>query len=126
MVQIVLALIAMGLTSPARAHDIYSHLLDSCGNSCCNEQDCRPVPYRITPEGVQMLVDGDWVEVPGYTIQYRALLGDKGETAGGHWCGRTYQRVDNSVFHVTQCAVLPPNSALLTLRPGGTGGHGVP
>jgi len=117
-------LLAIGLNQPAAAHDIYSHLTDSWGNSCCNGKDCRPARYRVTPTGVWMLVDGDWVEVPGYTIQYRALADDTGETNGGHWCGRTYQRVDNSWFHVTQCAVLPPGAAaLIRLRLGlvGTG-----
>jgi hypothetical protein len=108
-----LIMLVMGGGRPAEAHDIYSHLRDSWGNSCCNDQDCRPAPYRVTPAGVQMLVDGEWVEVPGYTIQYRALLGDQGETGGGHWCGRAYQKVDDSVFHVTQCAVLPPSTAAL-------------
>ncbi|WP_262269394.1 hypothetical protein [Microvirga yunnanensis] len=112
---------------PAWSHDIYSHLTDSWGNSCCNDQDCRPAPYRVTPTGVEMLVDGEWVEVPGYTIQYRALLGDTGQTGGGHWCGRAYQKVDNSVFHVTQCAVLPPSTAALSRRePGGQSLRGSP
>ncbi|MEE1611806.1 hypothetical protein [Microvirga sp. CF3016] len=106
-------LLSIGFIPLTQAHDIYSHLKDSWGNSCCNDEDCRPAPYRVTPAGVQMLIDGQWVEVPGYTIQYRALLGDSGRTGGGHWCGRSYQKVDNSVFHVTQCAVLPPNSAAL-------------
>ncbi len=64
-----------------------------------------------------MLVDGNWIEVPNYTIEYRALAGDTGETGGAHWCGRAYQKVDNSVFHVTQCAVLPPNAADLATPP---------
>jgi hypothetical protein len=34
-----------------------------------------------------MLVDGKWMAVPAETIFYRALPGDTGETAGGHWCG---------------------------------------
>jgi hypothetical protein len=105
--------VAVALCHPTEAHDIYSHLTDSWGNSCCDDKDCRPARYRVTPTGVRMLVDGEWVEVPGYTIQYRALSGDSGETGGGHWCGRVYQKVDNSVFHVTQCAVLPPSSAAL-------------
>lgn len=104
----------LSLRYPTEAHDIYSHLTDSWGNSCCDSKDCRPAPYRITPAGVYMFVGGQWVEVPNHTIQYRALLGDSGETGGGHWCGRAYQKVDNSVFHVTQCAVLPPNAAALS------------
>jgi hypothetical protein len=112
-----LVMLMTGLDRPTEAHDIYSHLTDPWGNSCCSEKDCRPAPYRVTPSGVQMLVDGEWVAVPGYTIQYQALLGDAGETGGGHWCGRAYQRVDNSVFHVTQCAVLPPSTAALFSLP---------
>ena len=112
---------------PARAHDVYAPLVDKWGQSCCNHSDCRPAPYRVTPDGVQMLIDGEWIEVPGYTIQYHALLGDSGETGGGHWCGRSYQKVDNSVFHVTQCAVLPPSSAALSGSPPGFGNQpGVP
>ena len=93
-----LIVLVMGFDRPAEAHDIYSRLTDTWGNSCCNDTDCRPAPYRITPAGVRMLVDGDWIEVPGHTIQYRALLGDTGESGGGHWCGRAYQKVDDSIF----------------------------
>ena len=107
-------LLSMGFILPIQAHDIYSHLTDSWGNTCCDNKDCRPVPYRATPTGVRMFVDGEWIAVPGYTIQYRSLSGDSGETNGGHWCGRSYQRVDNSVFHVTQCAILPPGAAALS------------
>ena len=112
----------LGLMCPTKAHDIYSRLKDSWGNSCCDSKDCQPAPYRITPAGVRMYVDGRWVEVPNYTIQYQALPGDTGETGGGHWCGRAYQKVDNSVFYVTQCAVLPPNAAALS-GPLGTKQH---
>lgn len=109
--------LSIGLSQLAGAHDLYSHLTDSWGNSCCHDEDCRPAPYRVTPTGVQMFVDGEWIAVPGYTIQYRALLGDNGETGGGHWCGRAYLKVDGSLFHVTQCAVLPPSTAALVRTP---------
>ena len=79
-----LAAIALISFEPAtEAHDIYSPLKDRWGNSCCNDQDCRPVHYRVTPTGVQMLIDGDWIAVPDHAIQYRALPGDTGETYGG-------------------------------------------
>ncbi len=55
-----------------------------------------------------MLVDGKWIVVPNETLQYRTLDGDTGETAGGHWCGRT------GAVTVTFCAILPPSSALST------------
>jgi hypothetical protein len=115
----------VGLHSPAEAHDIYSDLKDTWGNSCCNNEDCRPALYRVTPTGVQMFVDGDWIDVPNYVIAYRALAGDTGETGGGHWCGRVYQKVDNSFFHITQCAVLPPSAAASSTLHFSLGNHGI-
>jgi hypothetical protein len=99
----------VGLGSATEAHDIYSHLRDRWGNSCCDEKDCRPVPYRVTPTGVQMFVDGEWIAVPDYAIQYRALSGDTGETDGGHWCGIIRDGHGDRVEYSTLCAVLPPN-----------------
>ena len=84
------AILLISYELPAEAHDIYSPLKDRLGNSCCDDGDCRPAPYRVTPTGVQMLVNGDWIAVPNDTIQYRAIPGDTGETGGGHWCGRSH------------------------------------
>jgi hypothetical protein len=95
--------------APADAHDIYTPLLDKWGRSCCSGADCRPAPYRITPSGIEMLVKGRWFFVPDATIQYRTIDGDKGETAGGHWCGQLYEN-----GYITYCAFLPPK---LTLAP---------
>lgn len=97
--------------APLQAHDIYTGVRDRYGVTCCDERDCRPTPYRMTPAGVEMLVDGRWMVVPDYAIQYRTLPGDSGETAGGHWCG-FYQggRI------VTHCVILPPNSSALSPR----------
>lgn len=107
------ALVSLALLAsrpaPLRAHDIYTGLTDRNGASCCNFLDCRPAPYRMTPAGVQMLVDGQWITVPDDTIQYRALPGDTGETAGGHWCGWHASRGT-----LTLCTILPPNSTALT------------
>jgi hypothetical protein len=103
------ALVAFVISSswPARikAHDIYTHLKDIAGVSCCTDRDCRPAPYRVTSAGVQMLVSGEWITVPPETIQYRAIEGDRGETNGGHWCGI----IDFGTL--TYCAILPPSSA---------------
>ena len=41
---------------PTQAHDIYTHLKSRSGESCCDNSDCRPVPYRVTASGVEMLV----------------------------------------------------------------------
>ena len=103
----------VGFEPPTEAHDIYSHLKDGWGNSCCNDQDCRPVLYRVTPTGVQMFVDGNWITVPDHTIQYRALPGDTGETAGGHWCGDIRYKPGNGLDYSTHCAILPPNAAAI-------------
>ena len=104
------ALLLLDPELPSEAHDIYSHLTDPAGASCCSEHDCRPVPYRVTKTGVQMCLDGDWDHVPDGTIQYRALPGDTGETRGGYWCGPAiYEYGGRAVRHVTHCAILPPN-----------------
>ena len=104
----------------AEGHDIYSGLKDHLGeSSCCDETDCRPVHYRITSAGVEMLLDDEWVRVPNKVIQYRVLDGDTGETRGGHWCGVTnwnqqefpshpnHPPLHQSRFY-TRCAILPP------------------
>jgi hypothetical protein len=104
------ALVSLAITAswpaPIEAHDIYMKLVDSAGESCCSEHDCRPARYRMTAAGVEMLVGEEWIVVPNETIQYRTLEGDTGETAGGHWCGSTRLRTI-----LTFCAVLPPSSA---------------
>ncbi len=106
------AVLALGYPMPVQAHDIYSNLRNDFGLRCCDESDCRPALYRLTPSGVFMQVDGDWIEVPSDAIQYRALPGDDGKTGGGHWCGST---LDTSLGTKlwTRCAVLPPQSASL-------------
>lgn len=111
-----LALISAALISlplPAQAHDIYSHLTDEGGGSCCDNRDCRPAFYRFVSSNLQMFVDERWIDVPSERIQYRGLPADTGETAGGHWCGSTYQPDFSSpgTLYLTKCAVLPPQSA---------------
>jgi len=95
---------------PSNAHDIYSHLADSEGASCCDQTDCAPAPFRVTPIGVQMLVHGRWIAVPKNKIQYRMLPGDTGATGGGHWCGLD-SHLGLAPEPVTRCVILPPNSA---------------
>jgi hypothetical protein len=110
----------------AEGHDIYSGLKDHRGEaSCCDERDCRPAHYRITPAGVEMLLDDEWVRVPDSVVQYRRLDGDTGETGGGHWCGVANWKQQDQFpgleypppphhpgLHLsrfsTRCAILPP------------------
>ena len=111
------AIALLSFEPPTEAHDIYSHLMNGLGGSCCNEKDCRPAPYRMTATGVQMFVDGEWIVVPDFTIQYRALLGDTGETAGGNWCGRIQNGRGYRLDYATRCAILPPNAAAILNLP---------
>jgi hypothetical protein len=90
---------------PIQAHDIYSNLVDDRGRT-----RLRTAPYRLRPSGVEMFVSGQWIAVPADKIQYRILVGDPGQTAGGHWCG-TGNEVGRGVYYTTRCAVLPPQSA---------------
>ncbi len=116
---VLIASALINLLLPAQAHDIYSHLTDQEGRSCCDERDCRPAPYRITPSGVKMFVDGEWIAVPDDTIQYRALLGDTGETGGGHWCGFAVtlpSEEDLEPVDRTHCAILPPRLGPISVR----------
>jgi hypothetical protein len=103
----------ISLPLPIQAHDIYSHLKDEEGASCCDDQDYRPALYRLTARGVQMYVDQQWINVPNERIQYRALLGDRGETGGGHWCGSVYEPDFSNLggLYMTKCAILPPQAA---------------
>jgi hypothetical protein len=108
----------IGLPLPAPAHDIYSHLRDERGASCCDDQDCRPAFYRLTARGVQMYVDQQRINVPNERIQYRALPGDRGETGEGHWCGSAYEPDFGNPegVYVTRCEILPPQFASADLK----------
>jgi len=105
-------------SGPIEAHDIYSHLVDDLGRSCCNDTDCHPALYRLTATGVQMFVSERWIDVPDNTIQYRVLPGDSGRTYGGHWCGSELLDLNTgSKVHLTRCAILPPQTAFALQTP---------
>jgi hypothetical protein len=102
-----IALVAM-LPTVTHAHDIYTHLRKSNGQSCCDGTDCRPAYYRNGRFGVEMFVQQRWIAIPQSAIEYRLLEGDIGETHGGHWCGG-HAGWEDALF--THCAILPPNAA---------------
>ncbi len=107
----VAVVLAVSLPLPIQAHDIYSHLRDEGGGSCCDDRDCEPALFRFIADGVQMFVDKRWIEVPSARVQYRALPGDTGETGGGHWCGSVNKLDALGTVYMTKCAILPPQSA---------------
>ncbi|WP_204305969.1 hypothetical protein, partial [Escherichia coli] len=80
---------------------------------CCNGADCRPVPYRTTASGVQMLIEGVWVTIPDSQVEQRSIEGDTGETGGGHWCGR---RLGGENRFMTYCAFVPPGATGIVPR----------
>jgi hypothetical protein len=117
---LVFTVLVGSLPLPIQAHDIYSHLVDETGGSCCDNKECRPAFYHLTASGLQMFVDGEWIAVPNERIQYRGLLGDTGETGGGHWCGSAFtpdfpDSRNLGAIYMTKCAILPPNSAFTAL-----------
>ena len=99
------------LPQPDDAHDIYSGLKDERGESCCDDRDCRPVPYRFTPSGLKMFVAGRWIDVHAPDIQFHAFPDDV--MGVGHWCGAIYDNYEPDLdpVYTTRCAILPPNSA---------------
>ncbi|QCI66971.1 hypothetical protein [Phreatobacter stygius] len=105
-----LGLLAMS-AGPLPAHDIYTHLKNKAGRSCCDGTDCRPVRYRQTPSGVHMLIEGVWVRIPDSQVEQRTIEGDTGETGGGHWCGR---RLLGENRFMTYCAFVPPSATGIT------------
>jgi hypothetical protein len=118
----VAAVLIISLPLPTQAHDIYSDVVDGAGKSCCDNRDCRPAHYRVKGGGVQMFVYGQWLVIPRDKIQYQTIPDDKGETAGGHWCGQGHQG-RNYVFCTTRCAILPPQSVSADLEGLGISGR---
>lgn len=47
-------------------HDDWFASLKQPGSnvSCCNLVDCKPEPWRQTKTGYEVLIGGEWVEVP--------------------------------------------------------------
>ena len=70
---VVAAVLVTSLLRPTLARDIYSHLRDETGASCCDDRDCRPALYQVSATGVKMFVDGRWIDGPREWTQYSAL-----------------------------------------------------
>lgn len=69
--------------------------------SCCNQKDCRPVKYRHTSKGIEMLIAGAWITPPAE----RVMMKDTPD-AGGHWCGIEDGLLGDGKPH-TYCAIVP-------------------
>lgn len=95
--------------SPSFAHDhaghakhhehFYKNLKQPGSNvSCCNDQDCRPAPHRVTPHGVEFFVGNRWFMPPA-----DRLMEVTTPDASGHWCGLR----ENTPEPHTFCAIVP-------------------
>ena len=82
----------------AKFHHFYRGLNQpGSGASCCNDNDCRPVPYRVTPTGVEILIAGRWIRPPDVrTMEIET------PDAGAHWCG-----IESTEEPLTFCAIIP-------------------
>ena len=94
------AAVAADLEGHAKFHHWYHTLKqpDNAVASCCNNQDCRPVKYRVTPQGVSMLINGRWLVVPQSKVMEKET-----PDQGAHWCGVREQSEDPHTY----CAVIP-------------------
>lgn len=77
----VACLLVLWAMIPASAHDgadplatWYKSLKTNSGNTCCDQSDCRPTPARITPDGWQVKIEGQWQDVPPEVILQRENL----------------------------------------------------
>ena len=61
-----------------------------------------------------MFILNEWINIPPERILYVTLVGDTGETRGGHWCGDHHPA---GIWFFTRCAVLPPNFTKFDLDP---------
>ena len=82
-------------------HEWYLGLEDGHGNSCCNDQDCRPAAHVFRKGVLYMLIEGQWRWVPKHATRYVTT-----PNAGGHWCGVVYNEPGYR-RHETYCAFLP-------------------
>lgn len=53
-------LLLLILAGPAAAHDRYTAWQTYGGFSCCNQRDCKPVPYEIRADGIYLRLDSGW------------------------------------------------------------------
>ena len=88
----------------------YRRYKDRYGQSCCNEQDCRPASdfLETIVNGepvVRMLIDGAWITVPqSYVVAEPASDGR------AHFCGRLFVTSSNPTDIKPEpiCVILPP------------------
>ena len=88
----------------------YRHYKDRYGQSCCNQQDCRPADDFVeTIVGgepvVRMLIDSTWITVPQSYV-----VGEYASDGRAHFCGRLFVTSSNPTHIKPEpiCVILPP------------------
>jgi hypothetical protein len=74
---------ASGSPSPAPAHGWYHGLRSPRGVECCDDRDCRPVPYRLNASSgrEEIEVEGRW-----WPIEYENVLALPTPDGEAHAC----------------------------------------
>jgi hypothetical protein len=73
----------LATAAPARAHDWYTGLLSPSGLKCCDDRDCRPVPYRLNVETgrEEIEANGRW-----WPVELDKVLALATPDGGAHAC----------------------------------------
>lgn len=51
------------------SHGPYTHWQTENGGSCCNEKDCRQAQIRYEQGRLQVLHEGEWLDVPREAVR---------------------------------------------------------
>jgi hypothetical protein len=107
--------LAIGLTlaaaAPAGAHDWYRGLVSPSGLECCDERDCRPVPYRLNAEAgrEEIEANGRW-----WPVEHDKVLVLPTPDGDAHACWANPRGKPEF-----RCIILPGMAGLERLPPSG-------
>ena len=77
-------------------HDWYKDLMrPDTKSSCCNNDDCRPTSDRVVNGQLQVLVDGEWTNVPRDKI-----LNRPSPDMGTHVCAPKTNKKEKTLYCV--------------------------
>jgi len=82
-----------GVTVDPDTHAWFEALVRADGYHCCSMADCRaakPGELRASARGYQVLVDGDWVDVPDFMVVHR----DYSPIGGSVICRTRYDEIE--------------------------------
>lgn len=113
--------LALAVSGPAFAHDIYTGLTGKTGNLCCGGSDCAATIYREVDQYYEFLTrEKTWVRIPQDRITFLPIPGDQDTRDHlAHLCYRPatdFDRSDDnrkaSVFGdiYLYCAFIPPGA----------------